>query len=101
MRDGKWPAKTKCAGGQLESRGGLFPLVFVAVYEQSDVPHQLQVIPALAGNFFRRFHFLDVGLEDAIKNFVGRQRIGVFLIGAEFGTSLSRVFHSCTPVAAS
>ena len=41
--------------------------------------------PRLGGDLLWRFVALDVGFEDGVENVVGRQRVGVLLVGAQFG----------------
>jgi len=64
----------------------LLALVFIAIDEHGDVSNELQVVAKVFGNLHGRFHFLDIGLQDAVQHFVGRQRVRVLLIWTQFGT---------------
>ena len=85
LGDGKWAAEAEGARGDFEAGRGLLALVFVAIDEQGDVSNQLQVVAKVVGNLHGRFHFLDIGLQDAVQHVVGRQGVLVLLIWTQLG----------------
>ena len=47
------------------------------------------------GDLLRRFIAFDIGFEDRIENLVGRQRVGVLLIGTQLRRG--RLLQDCAP----
>src|SRR5438552_287132 len=82
-RDRKAPAVPKCFGGNLYTRRGLLALVFAAFDHADDAPHQGDVEPSFLGDSLRRMGILNVVIQNYIENFIGGQRITIFLSGSQ------------------
>src|SRR5882724_7700315 len=85
LSDGKWAAEAEGARGDFKAWRRLLALVFVAVDEHGDVSNELQVVAEVFGNLHGCFNFLDIGLQDAVQHFVGRQRVRVLLVWTQLG----------------
>src|SRR6266851_7908583 len=83
--DREWPAETKSARSDFQSRCGLFALVFAAIHLECDVAHHLQIESVMIGDLLRAAQVLNVRLQDAVKHVIGRQAVFIFLIGPQFG----------------
>src|SRR3984893_10428427 len=60
--DGKWPPKPKGPRRDLQSRRGLFALVFLAVHMQRNILHQLEIEAVTICNFLRALQVLNIQL---------------------------------------
>ena len=92
MSDRKRAAEAESAGGDFESRGSLLTLVLAAIDEQGDIADELRIVAVFTSNLVGGLDLFNVGFKDGVENFVGRKRIGVLLVGAEFG---GRGFFDC------
>src|SRR6202048_2823291 len=77
----KWPPKTKRSRSNLQSWSRLFAFIFIAIDQQSYLPHKLQVKSAVRSYFSGAFQFFYISLQDTVQNLVRWQGILIFLIG--------------------
>src|ERR1700722_9237537 len=84
-RDGKPAPHPEGFAGDFENGSGLLPLVLTAFDELEDGTDEGDRNALVGGDLFGGAVALDVGLEDGIEDLVGRERVGVALVGAELG----------------
>src|SRR2546425_10191733 len=77
--DREWPAKTKGARSDFQSRRGLLSFVFAAIHFKRDVAHHLQIESVMIGDLLRAAQVLNVRLQDAVQHVIGRQTIFILL----------------------
>src|SRR5580692_885634 len=77
----KWPAKTKRSRSNLKPRSRLFAFVFGPVDQQGNVAYEVQVKAIMIRNLLRAVQVLNISLQDAVKDIIGRQAVLVLLIG--------------------
>src|SRR5947209_2130001 len=82
--DGKAPVPAESTGGNLHTGRSLAAFVFAGIYQAHDTLHRF-AIKTHGYDLFEAAVFFSVGAQDRIEHLVGRQAIGVFLAGAEFG----------------
>ena len=85
LGDGKGAAEAKGARSDFDSGGGLLALVFAVIDLDGDVAHQVERKAEVRGDLLGRAHFLYVGFQDAVEEFVRRQGVLVGLVGAQLG----------------
>src|SRR5205823_11911110 len=70
LGDGKGAAEAEGARSDFDSGGGLLALVFAVIDLDRDVAYQVERKAEVRGDLLGRAHFLDVGFQDAVEEFV-------------------------------
>src|SRR5512139_1723182 len=76
------PVPSEGPGGYLDARRRLSPLVLARVDHPDDPLYRLCV--TMGDDLVKALFFFYIGLEDRVEDIVGRQGVGVFLVGLQF-----------------
>ena len=83
--NGKSAAHAKGLCSHLQDRRGLLAFVLRALYQANHLLDEREGNTVLLRDVFRGLVALDVGFENGVEDIVGRQRVGIFLVGAQLG----------------
>ena len=78
--NGKAAAIAEGFGGNFNARCRLLPLVLCAIHHADDPANQRDIKAVIGGNALGRMRVFHIVFEYGVDYFVGRQRVGVFLI---------------------
>ncbi len=79
---GEAAAEAEGFGGDFDSGGGLLALVFAAFDHANDAADEIGIEIVDAGDLVDGRRFFDKVFENGVEDVVGRERIGIFLVGA-------------------
>ena len=85
LGDGHAAAESEGFGSDLQANGHLFSFVLCTIDASHNPSNQLCFIASLVNDLLHGEVVFDIGAENRIKHFIRRQRIGIFLIGTQFG----------------
>src|SRR5258708_5264891 len=83
-RDRESPPIAERLGGDLDSWRCLLPFVLAALHHPDHPPHQIWIEIMSASNLFGRARLLHVVFENRVERLVGRERIRILLVRAQF-----------------
>src|ERR1700677_3097531 len=83
--DRKATSVAESLGGNLEPGSCLLTLVFGAIHQSNHASHYFNVDATVRGDALGRMRIFHIVLEYGIENVIRRQRVAVFLIGAQLG----------------